>query len=118
MLTDTNIRKVKPRDRAFKLFDGGGLYMEINPAGGKWTTQARLRIAGRLMWHSRSTRSTAGNGKGGAFPSTGSPGRLLTPSIVTPSTCCDCRFTHGHPESGTGGSRLLPRKSPVSGSGP
>jgi integrase len=36
MLTDTNIRKAKPRVKAFKLFDGGGLYLEINPAGGKW----------------------------------------------------------------------------------
>jgi integrase len=36
MLTDTNIRKAKPRVKSFKLFDGGGLYLEVNPAGGKW----------------------------------------------------------------------------------
>jgi len=36
MLTDTNIRRAKPRAKAFKLFDGGGLYLEVNPAGGKW----------------------------------------------------------------------------------
>ena len=36
MLTDTNIRKAKPRVKAFKLFDAGGLYLEVNPAGGKW----------------------------------------------------------------------------------
>jgi hypothetical protein len=35
MLTDTNIRKAKPRVKALKLFDGGGLYLEVNPAGEK-----------------------------------------------------------------------------------
>jgi integrase len=35
-LTDTAIRRVKPQARAVKLFDGGGLYLEVNPAGGKW----------------------------------------------------------------------------------
>ena len=35
-LTDMIIRNVKPRDKAFRLFDGGGLYLEVAPAGGKW----------------------------------------------------------------------------------
>lgn len=35
-LTDTLIRKSKPKDKAFKLFDGGGLYLEVSPSGGKW----------------------------------------------------------------------------------
>lgn len=35
-LTDTAIRSAKPRAKAFKLFDGGGLYLEVSPAGGKW----------------------------------------------------------------------------------
>lgn len=35
-LTDTAIRKVKPTDKAQRLFDGGGLYLEVSPAGGKW----------------------------------------------------------------------------------
>ena len=35
-LTDTAIRAAKPKDKTFKLFDSGGLYLEINPAGGKW----------------------------------------------------------------------------------
>jgi integrase len=35
-LTDTAIRSAKPRDRTFKLFDGGGLYLEVSPRGGKW----------------------------------------------------------------------------------
>jgi integrase len=35
-LTDTALRSAKPQARAFKLFDGGGLYLEVSPAGGKW----------------------------------------------------------------------------------
>ena len=34
-LTDTAIRKAKPTDKPQRLFDGGGLYLEISPAGGK-----------------------------------------------------------------------------------
>jgi len=35
-LTDTAIRNAKPADKARKLFDGGGLYLEVAPSGGKW----------------------------------------------------------------------------------
>ncbi len=35
-LTDTAIRAAKPQVKASKLFDGGGLYLEVSPAGGKW----------------------------------------------------------------------------------
>lgn len=35
-LTDVAIRKVKPTDKPQRLFDGGGLYLEVSPAGGKW----------------------------------------------------------------------------------
>jgi Arm domain-containing DNA-binding protein len=35
-LTDAAIRTAKPRERAFRLFDGGGLYLEIAPSGGRW----------------------------------------------------------------------------------
>ena len=35
-LTDTAIRSAKPQAKAVKLFDGGGLYLEVSPAGGKW----------------------------------------------------------------------------------
>jgi integrase len=35
-LTDIAIRKAKPRPSTFKMFDGQGLYLEVNPAGGKW----------------------------------------------------------------------------------
>lgn len=35
-LSDTAIRKVKPTEKTQRLFDSGGLYLEVSPAGGKW----------------------------------------------------------------------------------
>lgn len=43
MLTDTAIRKAKPTDKPHRLFDGGGLYLEVSPAGGKlWRLKYRF----------------------------------------------------------------------------
>ena len=36
MLTDTAIRNAKPGKKPVRLFDSGGLYLEISPNGGKW----------------------------------------------------------------------------------
>ncbi len=36
MLTDTELRKLKPTTKAYKRFDGGGLYVLVNPDGSKW----------------------------------------------------------------------------------
>lgn len=35
-LTDTSLRNAKPGKKPIKLFDGGGLYLEVSPTGGKW----------------------------------------------------------------------------------
>ena len=35
-LTDTAIRNAKPRAKPIRLFDSGGLYLEVAPSGGKW----------------------------------------------------------------------------------
>lgn len=35
-LTDTAIRTTKPADKPLKLADGGGLFLLVNPKGGKW----------------------------------------------------------------------------------
>ncbi len=35
-LTDVQIRNAKPRERAYKLTDGRGLYLEVSTSGGKW----------------------------------------------------------------------------------
>lgn len=41
-LTDPTIRNAKPREKPYRLFDGGGLYVEISPAGGKlWRLKYR-----------------------------------------------------------------------------
>lgn len=42
MLTDTVIRAAKPREKAYKLFDGFGLYLEVTPIGSKlWRLKYR-----------------------------------------------------------------------------
>jgi hypothetical protein len=35
-LSDTAIRNAKPGSKPVRLFDGGGLYLELAPSGGKW----------------------------------------------------------------------------------
>jgi hypothetical protein len=35
-LTDTEIRNAQPAEKAYRLFDGRGLYLEVAPNGGKW----------------------------------------------------------------------------------
>lgn len=41
-LSETQINKAKPQSKDFKLFDGGGLYLLITPAGGKlWNLKYR-----------------------------------------------------------------------------
>ena len=34
-LTDTKVRNAKPKEGAYKLFDGGGLFLLVTPSGGK-----------------------------------------------------------------------------------
>ncbi|MEA5097903.1 MAG: integrase arm-type DNA-binding domain-containing protein [Burkholderiaceae bacterium] len=45
-LTDTTIRNAKPADKAKRLFDGGGLYLEVSPSGGKWW-RLKYRFGGK-----------------------------------------------------------------------
>ncbi len=70
-LTDTKIRNAKPRDKAYKVFDGGGLYIEIMPDGRKlWRfkyvrpsgSESRLGFGvypGVTLAQARSQRETA-----------------------------------------------------------
>jgi len=37
-LTDVAVRTAKPKDKSYKLSDGGGMYLEVSPKGGKWWT--------------------------------------------------------------------------------
>ncbi|MCL1986339.1 MAG: integrase arm-type DNA-binding domain-containing protein [Betaproteobacteria bacterium] len=42
-LTDTAIKNAKPRTKAYKLSDGGGMYLEVAPSGGKlWRLKYRI----------------------------------------------------------------------------
>lgn len=45
-LTDTAIKQAKPSEKARRLFDALGLYLEISPAGGKWW-RLKYRIDGK-----------------------------------------------------------------------
>ena len=43
MLTNTEVAKAKKREKAYKLTDGAGLYLEVTPSGGKhWRYRFRL----------------------------------------------------------------------------
>ena len=42
-LTDTAIRNAKPSAKPVRMFDGGGMYLEVSPAGGKlWRMKYRI----------------------------------------------------------------------------
>jgi integrase len=46
MLFDVSIRNAKPREKPYKLVDGGGLYLQVRPNGAKlW--RLRYRLAGK-----------------------------------------------------------------------
>ena len=45
-LTDTAVRHAQPGDKARKIFDGGGLYLEVAPSGGKWW-RLKYRFGGK-----------------------------------------------------------------------
>ncbi|MEQ8205574.1 MAG: integrase arm-type DNA-binding domain-containing protein [Woeseia sp.] len=45
-LTDTTISNAKPAAKPQRLFDGGGLYLEVAPSGGKWW-RLKYRYAGK-----------------------------------------------------------------------
>ncbi len=45
-LTDTALRSAKPENKPVKLYDSGGLYLEVAPSGGKWW-RLKYRIDGK-----------------------------------------------------------------------
>ncbi|MCA4902696.1 MAG: integrase arm-type DNA-binding domain-containing protein [Rhodocyclaceae bacterium] len=45
-LTDTALRAARPGPKPQKLFDGGGLYVEVAPSGGKWW-RLKYRFGGK-----------------------------------------------------------------------
>src|ERR1017187_8858415 len=50
LLTDTEIKKAKAQDKAYRMSDGGGLFLWVTPAGGKlWRWKYRHDGAEKLM---------------------------------------------------------------------
>ncbi|MBI1321632.1 tyrosine-type recombinase/integrase [bacterium] len=45
-LTDAAVRNAKPRDKPYKLSDAGGLFLWVQPSGGKWW-RYKYRFAGK-----------------------------------------------------------------------
>src|SRR5450631_2164668 len=45
-LTELAVRKAKPGDRPVRLFDGGGMYLEVQPSGSKWWRH-KFRFGGK-----------------------------------------------------------------------
>ena len=58
-LTDTAIRAIKPTSKTAKYFDGGGLYLEVAPSGGKWW-RLKYRFQGKGKRISLGTYPTIG----------------------------------------------------------
>ena len=49
-LSDTEIRKIKPAEKRQRLFDGGGMYLEVAPTGGKlWRLKFRFDGKEKLL---------------------------------------------------------------------
>lgn len=49
-LTDTALRNARPRDRAYKLFDGAGLHILVTPSGSRlWRMKYRYRGREKLL---------------------------------------------------------------------
>lgn len=49
-LTDTQVRQLKPKDKPYKIADGGGLYIHVTPKGAKlWRCRYRVDGAEKLL---------------------------------------------------------------------
>ena len=49
-LSDIKVRTAKPKEKAYKLADGGGLYLLINPGGAKyWCMDYRFGTLSRTL---------------------------------------------------------------------
>jgi integrase len=59
MLTETQIKAVKPTQKPYKLFDGGGMYLLVNPDGSRWW-RLKYRFAGKERGMSLGVYPTTG----------------------------------------------------------
>jgi Arm DNA-binding domain len=64
-LTDTAVRNAKPREKAYKIDDGGGLYLLVTPAGGRlWRLKYRADGVERKLAREISSRVARGRPQG------------------------------------------------------
>jgi len=78
-LTDSAIRKAKPTTKTLRMFDGGGLYLELSLAGGKWW-RLKYRVNGKEKRLSLGIYQPALSVKKGFSVGSVDPLRQLTPS--------------------------------------
>ncbi|HEX7438781.1 MAG TPA: Arm DNA-binding domain-containing protein, partial [Caldimonas sp.] len=45
-LTDASVKKAKPGAKPIRMFDGGGMYLEVQPSGSKWWRH-KFRFGGK-----------------------------------------------------------------------
>ncbi len=50
-LTDTAVRKAKPEAKPYKMADGGGLFLLVQPNGGKWWRSSIALAERKSCWH-------------------------------------------------------------------
>jgi len=80
-LTDTEVRKAKPSDKPQRLFDGGGLYLEVSPAGGKlW--RFKYRFGGKEKRQAL-----------GKYPEVTATGTVFRACFVSKGACHDSQFS-------------------------
>ena len=46
-LTATQVQNAKPKDKPYKIFDGGGLYLQVSPSGGKHWKMKYVQASGK-----------------------------------------------------------------------
>ncbi len=60
-LTDIKARNAKPKDKAYTLADGGGMYLEVAPSGSKTWRMSVKSSSDRISDCQRSARSRRTN---------------------------------------------------------
>ena len=51
-LSPMQVKNAKPQDKHYKLFDGGGLYLEVTPLGSKFWRMKFRQANGKENWFS------------------------------------------------------------------
>jgi hypothetical protein len=61
-LTDIQVKNTKPKDKPYKLADGGGLYLEVMPTGSPPPPGVTLVVASRFYPNIEATTSVTPGG--------------------------------------------------------